>query len=195
MASVRQNKIITITNDETYDLQTHLNRLADSANVVIPVATQAERDALTASAGMVVSRADRNNDLEIYTGSAWRSAVETGSVSTADSNWGYTGQLARLSGTDGKYTVTLAERMNRVGTAFAVSTTYLTYITAFVPSGWRPAAMFNGWALATDSADAPIFQTWFRITTAGDLQVRLDSGSSTFPVGGRIFFSGNWTTS
>lgn len=194
MPSTRQNKMITITNDETYDLQTHMNRLADSTNVVIPVASQAERDALTPIAGMWVARNDRNGDLEGYNGASWRSALETNSVNTADSNWGYVGQLIRAASTTGNYTVNLSERMNRVGTGFTITTTYITFITSYIPSGWRPAAMFNGWALLTDSSDAPVAQVWWRITTAGDLQCRLDSGSTTFPVGGRLHLSGSWTT-
>lgn len=58
MSSIRQNHMVTITNDENYDLAGHMARLADSANVVIPVANQTERDTLTAVNGMVVLRLD-----------------------------------------------------------------------------------------------------------------------------------------
>jgi hypothetical protein len=44
MSQVRPTKIVTITNDEIYDLATHQARLADSARVIIPVATTTERD-------------------------------------------------------------------------------------------------------------------------------------------------------
>lgn len=72
MPSTRQNKIVTITNDENYDLAGHMARLADSANVIIPVVNQAARDALVSIVGMVVYRID-NSQLEVNTAPAtWK---------------------------------------------------------------------------------------------------------------------------
>jgi hypothetical protein len=73
MSSTRQNKIITITNDEAYDLATHLARMADSTNVIINVSSQAEADALPSKyAGLAVRRLDIGvTAVDVWTGSAW----------------------------------------------------------------------------------------------------------------------------
>ena len=49
MSQTRPNKIVTITNDETYDLAVHQARMADSTNVTVKVSSQAERDQLPPS--------------------------------------------------------------------------------------------------------------------------------------------------
>lgn len=72
MSQTRPNKIVTITNDEIYDLATHQARLADSANVVIKVSSAAERDALPKTPGMSVTRLDvLGQPVEIWDGSVW----------------------------------------------------------------------------------------------------------------------------
>jgi hypothetical protein len=73
MSSVRQNKITTITNDEAYDLATHMARMADSANVIINVSSLAEADAIpTKYAGLAVRRLDIGPmAVDVWTGSAW----------------------------------------------------------------------------------------------------------------------------
>lgn len=71
MSSTRQNGIITITNDENYDLAGHMARMADSTNVPTIVANQAARDALTAYLGMIVCRLDLGWVLEIWNGTIW----------------------------------------------------------------------------------------------------------------------------
>lgn len=194
MPQTRPNKTKVPVNSDAYNLAPDLAAFADSANVVIPVNSQAERDGLTPTGGMAVSRLDRNGDLEIWTGSAWRTAVETGPVVTSDANWGFNGQLVRACGTNGNYTVTLAERMARVGAGFTLTTSYITMIAGFIPSGWRPVATFNGWALLTSGADVAQANMWWRITTAGDLQARLDSGSLTLATGWVFNLQGSWTT-
>jgi hypothetical protein len=196
MSQTRPNKIVTITNDEVYDLATHQARMADSATVVIRVSSAAERDALALPAGWWVSRTDRNGDLEgSLGGGVYRTAEETILPTVSDPLWAFTGQLKRSCGTDGKYTVALAERMARVSGSFTLTTTYITLIAGFIPVNWRPAVMFNGWALLTAADDNPLATIWFRITPAGDLQARLDSGSISVVAGLRFALSGNWTTS
>lgn len=79
MAQTRPNKMVTITNDEVYDLATHLARLADSAGVVVGVSGASERDGLAAlwPGGVLpipfyVSRKDvPGAPLEIWDGTNW----------------------------------------------------------------------------------------------------------------------------
>lgn len=73
MAQTRQNKVVTITNDEQFDLATHLARLADSIDVAIRVSSTAERDALTKYLGMSVKRMDlAGMPIETWDGTLWQ---------------------------------------------------------------------------------------------------------------------------
>lgn len=161
----------------------------------LPVYSAAERDALVTYDGLTVQRRDlAGRPFQTWDGSTWRSEVEFGAVTQTDTNWGYVGQLSKVTEGSGKATVTLAERISRTGSGFAIGTTFLTFIPGFVPVGFRPATTFSGWALITDGADAAAAQMWFQITTSGDLRARLDSGSTTFANNWRVHLSGNWTT-
>jgi hypothetical protein len=196
MSQTRQNKMVCITNDEVYDLATHQARLADSANVVIPVANQAERDVLVPFSGMVAARADTNYNPEIYTSGGWRTVVETTTPVVTDPLWAFTGQLSRSTGVDGKMTVQLSEAMSRVSGSFTLATaSYTVLIPNWIPVGWRPVSTVNFWGLLTSSGDAPLAQLWLRISTAGNLEARLDSGSLSVAAGNRFSLSTSWTTS
>lgn len=76
MSSTRQNGIVTITNDENYDLANHLARMADSANVVVQVVNNAALLALTPFAGMVAVQLD-TGALWLYTSGSWGPFVST----------------------------------------------------------------------------------------------------------------------
>lgn len=58
MPQTRATKITVPVNADAYNLAPDLATMADSANVVIPVASQAERDALTKKNGLLVVRTD-----------------------------------------------------------------------------------------------------------------------------------------
>lgn len=90
MSSTRQNGIVTITNDEAYDLAGHMARLADSANVVIPVVNQAAMLALTPYAGMIVARLDLPGvPTMTYTGTVW-SLEPAVNITTFGTGWAAT---------------------------------------------------------------------------------------------------------
>lgn len=201
MPQTRPNGIVVPVASDTYNPPQDMADMADSINSILNVADDTARDSLAATfpGGVlpiptVISRADNGGDLEIWTGVKWRTINETSDVNTSDVNWSYVGQLTRAGSGDGKYTVTLADRLARIGSGFTISTTLITFITGFIPAGYRPEAVYNGWALITDGSNVPAAQLWYQITTAGDLRARLDSGSTTFAPGWRVHLSGNWTT-
>ena len=69
-----QNGIKTITNGDNYDLAEHLKQFGTTANVIIPVTSQDQRDALTDKfVGMTVRRLDFRGTLEWWNGSSWTS--------------------------------------------------------------------------------------------------------------------------
>lgn len=73
MALTLFNKSVVPTNADAWNLVGDLKTFGESLNVVIPVNSQAERDALPAEAGMAVTRLDRRYcPIEIYDGSAWQ---------------------------------------------------------------------------------------------------------------------------
>lgn len=77
MSQTRPNKMVTITNDEIYDLATHQARLADSANVLVKVNSQAERDALPVTPGWAVVRLDLPAaPVQTWNGTKWSAADE-----------------------------------------------------------------------------------------------------------------------
>lgn len=73
MPQTRPNGIETLIGSDPYNLPQNLADMADSINHVIPVNTQAERDALPAYDGMIVVRLDRGALTQTYTDGAWRS--------------------------------------------------------------------------------------------------------------------------
>ncbi|MDQ0756064.1 hypothetical protein [Arthrobacter sp. B3I4] len=100
MSQTRPNKIITITNDEVYDLATHQARMADSTNVTVKVGSTAERDALPPAlltpGTKVIVTDDTTMPEQKWNGSKWVQfiyAEATGSILVQPSQaWG-SGQL------------------------------------------------------------------------------------------------------
>lgn len=72
----RWNKTISKAGADGWNLTTDDGKGLDSANVLVPVATQAERDGLTPPlgkyAGMAVTRADLGGRIEVWDGAKWR---------------------------------------------------------------------------------------------------------------------------
>lgn len=76
MPQTLPNGIATPINSDAYNLTADLATFGNSANVVIPVANQTVRDALTPYAGMCVSRLDlAGAPIQTYDGSAWNNAI------------------------------------------------------------------------------------------------------------------------
>ena len=181
-----------------WNLTPDVRAALESLNVIVPVANQAERDGLTPPlgkyVGMAVTRADRGGLIEVWDGAGWKSPTASTAAVVTDANWSATGQVTRALSPDGQSMTTIGERMLRTSSAFTLTASYLTILAGFIPVGFRPASMFNGWALLTNAADAPVAAMWWRINTSGDLEARLDSGSTLLDVGHRFNLSGNWTT-
>lgn len=140
MSQTRQNKIVTITNDEVYDLALHQARLADSANVVIRVSSAAERDALTKAAGLTVARLDiPGQPIEIWDGTAW---VRQGAkvIPSASSRLG--SNLASTAFTTGSLQPIIQAGSIVVTTDVAGYFSY-NYPTAF-PNGVLSCVLTNG---------------------------------------------------
>lgn len=77
MPTTRPNGTKVPINADAYNLTADLATTGNSANVVIPVANQAARDALTSYPGMTVIRLDLGTVMEIWDGTIWRSNSQT----------------------------------------------------------------------------------------------------------------------
>lgn len=76
MPQTRPNGAKVPINADAYNLAPDLATLGDSLNVVIPVANQAVRDALTPYPGMCVSRLDlAGAPIQTYDGTSWNNAI------------------------------------------------------------------------------------------------------------------------
>lgn len=75
MPQTLANGVQTPINSDAYNLTADLATMGNSANVIITVANQTARDALTLYAGLCVCRLDLGWALEIYDGTAWRSSA------------------------------------------------------------------------------------------------------------------------
>lgn len=72
MPQTRPNGAVVPTNPDNFQSWTNdLATLADSLNVVVKVANQSARDALTKTWGLVVSRQDLGGTLEVCDGTSW----------------------------------------------------------------------------------------------------------------------------
>ena len=67
-----ENGIEVPTNSDTYNLTADLAKMGRTANVIIPTHSQAERDALTKTIGMAVTRLDITGaPIQIWDGTNW----------------------------------------------------------------------------------------------------------------------------
>lgn len=100
MAQTLTNGVVVPTNPDNFtNLTNDLATMGNSANVVVKVANQAARDALTKVAGLCVTRADLGGLIEVCDGTNWQSPAKlrraqysaTGAGSgnvTAGGSWG-----------------------------------------------------------------------------------------------------------
>lgn len=89
MPQTRQNGAIVPVGSDPYALTEDLPKFADSLNVLIPVANQAERDALTPFEGMAVIRADLSGEIQVYTNGAWKVRPSKGKAGFANGSSHY----------------------------------------------------------------------------------------------------------
>lgn len=141
MPQTLPNGLKTPINSDAYNLTADLATMGNSANVVIAVANKAARDALTAVAGMTVSRLDLPGaPLQTYDGTDWgTSDVAWSSLSTvagfsALTSSGWSGVSYRVK--DGHVTVTGAVSRAAAWAADQVFTV--------MPAGLKPAVKIQG---------------------------------------------------
>jgi len=196
---VRWNKTISKAGADGWNLTTDDGRGLDSANVIVPVATQAERDGLTPPttgkyAGMVVARTDvAGMPLEKWDGAAWnREPVLSTSPITNDGNWTITGGLMRSVAT-GLTQVTAAFQMTRTAAAFTIATTDSTVIIGAIPTGFRPSVNSSVVVTVNTDTGGRYAEPQLIVNTGGSIVARSTSGGSiTIGVGYTIFVSAVW---
>ena len=195
----RWNKTISKAGADGWNLTTDDGRGFDSANVVVPVASQAERDGLTPPvtgkyAGMVVARTDiAGIPFEKYDGSAWiRQPIVDTSPITNDGNWTISGGLQRTI-TTGLTQVTASWKMTRTAAAINILTTDSTVIVGAIPSGFRPTWNSSVVVTVNDNVGGRYAEPQLIVNTGGSIVARSTSGGGiTIGVGYTIFVSVVW---
>jgi hypothetical protein len=133
--------MIVPINSDAYNLTADLATTADSTNVIVVVANQTVRDALTLKSGLTVYRQDLDW-WERYNGSVWRTVAGATlqSLSTADATWSYNCQLLTHYAVTGEKYCSFQLIVARTGGgAFNVNTSAWTQLfTNLVPTGYRP---------------------------------------------------------
>lgn len=197
MPQTRPNKMKTIVNSDGYNLAPDLATLVDSANVIIPVANQAERDGLAALMGTLlvptmVYRADLNA-YESWNGSTWdRVVTATAAAGVTDTFWTITGGLVKTV-TAGLTQVTASLLLVRSGANIGVSVSGNTLIVGLLPSGYRPPGNFSLVGSVTDGSDARYAEPELIVNNGGSLVGRSTSGGSiTIATGYKLYITGTW---
>jgi hypothetical protein len=196
---IRWNKAKTPAGSDGWNLTPDIGTALDSANVIVPVATQTERDGLTPPitgkyAGMVVARTDiAGIPLEKWDGAAWiRQPIVDTSPITNDGNWVITGGLTRTVAT-GLTQVTAAFQMKRTAAAITILTTDSTVIIGAIPSGFRPTNNSSVVVSVNDNVGARYAEPQLIVNTGGSLVARSTSGGGiTIGVNYVIFVSAVW---
>lgn len=139
MPQTRQNGIQVWINSDAYNLAADGATLADTSNVVIPVANQTTRDALTLHTGLAVTRNDvPGQPIEIYNGSSWD---RIGPRAHASSQMVGSGMAANDYLTGGKRSWRQGGTV--VQTTDAAGNVAIAYPVAF-PNGVETAMVVNG---------------------------------------------------
>jgi hypothetical protein len=200
MSTNQWNKIQTPTNPDSFtNLTTDLGTLGAGANVVVYVASQAERDALAPPggkyAGMMVARTDiAGVPYEVYDGTAWKEGprIERVSCSTTDATWAYNVILSRVTEPGGGRFVSMAFIVARTsGGAFSCPTgSWTTILAALIPSGWRPAdAVYTTGGFDFNGTGAVLL----RVETTGNVSAQGVTGSVSMGSPTKLSASANWT--
>ncbi|AYN58777.1 minor tail protein [Arthrobacter phage Polka] len=149
MAIQTFNKTQVPVGSDPYALTADLKTLAEGLNVVIPVSSAAERDALPDPyEGMTVTRLDRNGDFETYRGGAWPAEPEV-EFFTFDqvTGWNAAGTVM-LERKGGRKVLSGILTLIRTAGAFSLGTSYAN-IGSLVPAGARLGSGENLYAAVT----------------------------------------------
>jgi hypothetical protein len=172
MPQTRPNGVVTPINSDAYNLTADLSTMGDSANVIVPVATQAVRDALPTHVGLTVSRNDLpGNPLQTWNGSAWSTQQVPKVWATGARVGTSTGLLTNLqSGT----LVPIIQANSDVVTTNSTGDFIIVFPQAFpngliavIPSNGDNSATGRGYTVTQGPAAATLSQFFGSITQAG----------------------------
>lgn len=198
MSQTRPTKIVTITNDEIYDLATHQARMADSIRAVIPIAGLTEQNGLAALFGgtiplqTVISRLDLGGILLIWDGTTWQTQQAYTNWITTDTNWAFGGGLIKTV-TVGKTFIQLIGTMYRqAGGSFTVTVgSDVSLGPALIPANWRPPVNIPTLTPVT-TGTVHNGEPMMLIDTAGQLKLHATVGPVTIAVGAQLSFHTGW---
>jgi hypothetical protein len=197
------NKITTAVGSDGWNPVLHMKGLADTADVVIPVASAVERDGLAALApgGVLpiptyVFRTDINS-YQTWNGVGWLAGLtERITVTTADATWAYNVALTRSWNDDGTRSVSMGLIVARTGGgAFTVAVGSWTALFAnLIPAGWRPDDnIYTCGAHEFAPTGAATGAVLIQVRTTGQVDAQGVTGSISMGTPTKVTASANWT--
>jgi hypothetical protein len=139
------NKATAPAGSDGWNLTPDVRKAIETLNAPVPVASAAERDALTPPggtyAGMQVIRTDLQGcPTQTWDGAQWQFSTERIMTSVALSDWAFNVTLSRTWNQDGSKSVTMGMIVARIGgTPFTVGMNAWTGLfPGLIPAGWRP---------------------------------------------------------
>jgi hypothetical protein len=178
MPQTRPNKAIVPINADAYNLTADLATMADSLNVSIKVASQAERDALTVTAGSKVTRLDLPGAPDqTWDGSAWQGpGAATPALISLNGLYASRASLGFLD----PAVVRVGGRVSLQGTAKNVSTITVNAGTAYtlgtLPTGYAPTAALRFpilWDYGNGTTSGPFVAGFIQANTNGTINYAL----------------------
>lgn len=203
MTAQTWNKITTAVGSDGWNPVLHMKGLADTADVVIPVASTVERDGLAALApgGVLpvptfVFRTDLNA-YQTWNGASWLAgASEHIMVTSGDATWAHNVSLTRTWNDDGTRSVSMGMIVARIGGgAFTAPTGLWTGLfPTLIPAGWRPNDNIytcGGFEFApTGTVTGAVL---IQVRTTGQVDAQGVTGSISMGTPTKITASAHWT--
>ncbi|UVK62559.1 minor tail protein [Arthrobacter phage TaylorSipht] len=169
------NKTSVPVGSDPYAITADLKKAVEGLRTVIPVANQAERDALPSPfEGMTVERTDQGGALEVYTSGAWPAAPKVEYFPYDQvAGWNAAGTVM-LERKGGRKVLSGILTLIRTGGAFSLGTAYAN-IGTLLPPGARLTAgenLYGAVTLSGGSSTANMQGVLFMSPTSGIVQVR-----------------------
>lgn len=187
------NKATVPGGTNPWDLRADIQQAVESANIPVPVASQAERDALNPPGGkypgMAVFRTDFHGALQVWDGSTWDNSINP----VANSGWTLTGHVVKRATTSGTQ-VSAGFQASYSGGSIPLGNSFTGMFTITNLGTFKPLVQVFNTATIYTSAFVPVAGIEYNINpTTGVVSVRLSSlSSASIPSGGNFYVSALW---
>lgn len=184
------NKATVPGGTNPWDLRADLQQAVESANIPVPVASQAERDALNPPGGkypgMAVFRTDHNGALQVWDGATWDNSINP----VANSGWTLTGHIVKRATASGVQATAGFGASYSGGAITNLNNSFQKIFTITNIGTFKPyLAVYNPTTIYTSiNSGAAVAGIEYSVNTAGEVWARLSSLSSASVPSGAYFY-------